>query len=80
MTSICLLNFTSRKKRLENVVEYGSRRKFILEKPNALKVELQEWNVIYNFYLYVKFICQKFSKILLIEKYINAIVLQELSL
>jgi len=41
-TSIHLLSFTFRENKLENVIEYGSKRKSTLKKPNAPKVESQE--------------------------------------
>jgi len=38
MTLICLLSFTLPKNRSKNVVEYGSRPRSTLKKPNAPKV------------------------------------------
>jgi len=75
MTSICLLNLIFRKNRSKNVIEYSSRQKSILKKPNAPKMELYLDSILEGFYYqgwcgsprYL--ICQKFSRILFIEKY-----------
>jgi len=74
MTSICLLSLTVRKNKSENVVEYGSRLRSALKKPNTKSGTSRVESML--FIIFIVFICKKFSRIpLLIEKYNNAIVL-----
>jgi len=43
INSMCLLSLPFQKNKSENVVEYGSRQRSGLIKPNALKVKSQGW-------------------------------------